>query len=121
MGDRCGDVGLDAGLRRLPDVLHVVEVVIALGCPCRTPEVVARDRMDAALGEPERELLVEAGETAHVREQNDADAVRSIRDSPEGCEAISIRGLENQVLVRDGCTRDPRDGRLGIGLEAHVR
>src|SRR5207244_9202358 len=65
--DGGADVGLDASLRRLLDVLAVREVLPALGDAGGAAEVVDRDRAVPSLGEAERELLVEAVEAAHVR------------------------------------------------------
>ena len=49
-------------------VLHVLEVVVALPVARGPAEVVERNRGVAALGEAQRELLVEAVEPADVRE-----------------------------------------------------
>ena len=69
---------LDPGGRRLRDVLHVGELVVALGNACGAPEIVDRDGRVAALGETERELLVEAVQPPHVGEHDDPDAGRFV-------------------------------------------
>src|SRR5262249_38809600 len=65
--DRGADVGLDPGLRRLVDVLAVLEVVVSLRDARRAAEGVDRNRAIAALREAQCQLLVESVEAAHVR------------------------------------------------------
>ena len=85
--DRGADVLLDAVGRRLRDVIHVREVVVALGDAGGAPEVVEGDGGIAALAEAQRELLVEAVEAADVREHDDADRAGLVREGGEGGEA----------------------------------
>ena len=105
MRDARGDVGLDAVLRRLLDVRHVLEVVAALLGSGRASEVVERDRRVAALGEAQRELLVEAVEAADVGQDHDSGAVGSSGVADERREAVAVRGLEHEVVVGHGRTR----------------
>src|SRR5581483_7739692 len=107
--------------RRLLDVRPVLEVVAALLRAGRAAEVVDRERRMAALGESECELLVEAVEAADVRKDHDPGGPGRLGRREEGREAVAVGGGERQVLVRDGGARDPRDRRLGIGVEAHGR
>ena len=72
-----------------------------------------------ALGEPQGELFVEAVETADVREDDDSDAARLIGKRGECGELVPVGGLEHEVLVRDGGSRDGRDRRQRVELEAH--
>ncbi len=78
-GDARRDVRLNLGRRDDADVLHVVEVVVALRDAGGAPEVVERDGRVAALGEAQRELLVEAVEATHVRQDHDAGRRRPRR------------------------------------------
>ena len=55
-----------------------------------------------ALGEAERELLVEAVEPADVREDHDPGAARLVGRGGEGGEPVAVPGLEHEVVVRDG-------------------
>ena len=100
-------------------MLHVRELVVALRDPGRAAEVVERDGGEPALGEPQRELLVEPVETADVREDHDARRRRLVGERGEGREAVAVRGLELEVLVRDGRARDHRDRRQRVEVEAH--
>jgi hypothetical protein len=59
---------------RLGDVRLVIEALAAIVGRRRTAEVVDRDRVDAAFGEPQRELLVEVVQAADVREDHYACA-----------------------------------------------
>jgi len=99
--------------------LHVVEVVVSLGDPRRAPEVVERKCGEAALGEAQRELLVEAIEAPDVREDHDPDRSRLVRGREEGGEPVSVGGHEHEVVVRDGGARNRRNRGLGVELEAH--
>ncbi len=103
--DRRGDVRLDAVRRRLHDVLHVVEVVVALRHPGGAAEVVERDRRVAALREAERQLLVEAVEAADVGQDHDPRRGRLLRHGLERREAVPVGGLEHEIVVRDGGAR----------------
>ena len=117
--DRRGDVGLHALGRGLLHVRHVLEVVAALLGAGRAPEVVEGDRCVAALCEAQRQLLVEAVEAADVREDDDADSSVLLGRGHERREPVSVRGLEHELLVRDGCARDRTDRRRGVDVEAH--
>jgi hypothetical protein len=55
---------------------RVLEVVPALADTRRAAVEVNGDGRNAALGEAQRQLLVEAIEAAHVREDHDADVAR---------------------------------------------
>ena len=67
--DRRTRIRLDALVGRLLDVRHVLPLGVALRGTGSASEVVERDREVAALGEPQRELLVEMEEPTHVRER----------------------------------------------------
>ena len=92
--DGGGDVGLHAFRRRLLDVRHVLEVVVSLLGARGPSEVVDRDRRVPALGEAERELLVEAVEPADVRAGSRSRRRSARRASPR--------------TRRTGCRRPPR-------------
>ena len=109
--DGGADVLLDPLRRRLRHVLHVRELVVALADARRAAEVVERDGGVAALGEAQRELLVEAVEAAHVGQHDDADRRRLVGQRHERREPRSVGGLERDVLR---ATRAPRP-RGGIG------
>ena len=114
-----GDIGLNSFGRRLLDVRHVLEVVAALLGAGRATEVIERDRSDPALREAQRKLLVEAVETAHVRQNHDTDLGSIVRDGGEGGEPVAITRFEHELVVRDGGAADRRDRRNGVELEAH--
>ena len=119
--DGRGDVGLDLLGRRRLDVRPVLEVLAALLDAGRAPEVVERERRVAALGEAQRQLLVEAVQPADVRKDHDARLRRLLGRRQEGCETVPVARLEHEVVVRDGRARDDRDRRRGVEVEAHGR
>jgi hypothetical protein len=84
-------------------VLRVREVVAALADAGSPAEVVDRDRLDPALPEAKRELLVEPVEAADVRKDDDTSPAALIRHGREGGEAVPVFGLEDEVLVRHRC------------------
>ena len=120
-GDGGGDVGLDRRGIGLRDVIHVRELVVALADAGGAAEVVERDRGEAALGEAQRELLVEAIQPAHVGEHDDPDRGGVVRRRRERCEARPVGGFEDEILVRDRRAGDARNGRQGVQVEAHDR
>ena len=73
-----------------------LELVVALRDARGAPEVVDRDRLVPALGEAERELLVEAVEPADVREDHDPGAARLVRGGGERGEPVPVPGLEDE-------------------------
>ena len=119
MVDRGADVGLDSLLGRLRDVRGVVEVVAPLRRARRPTEVVDRDRVEAALGEAEGKLLVEAIEPPNVREDDDADPVGLVGGRLEGCEAVAVGRLELDVIVRDRSAGNSGDRRQRVEVEAN--
>ena len=114
------DVVADALGRRLVDVLTEWEVVVALGDPRRTAEVVDRDRVEAALREAQRELLVEGVQPAYVGQDHDADPRRRFRLGRERHERRAVGGAQRQGLVRYRGARDRRHRGPGIEVEAHA-
>src|SRR5581483_1803367 len=102
-------------------VLAVLEVVATLRDSGGAPEVVDRDRAVAALGESQRELLVEAVEAADVGEHDDTDVAAAVGRCVEGGEARAVRRLELEVLVRDRRTGDHGHRRQRVEVEAHRR
>jgi hypothetical protein len=120
VSDRRADVRLHAFGRRLVDVLAVGEVVVALADAGRPPEVVDRDRVVAALGEAERQLLVEAVDAADVRQDHDSDAGGVIGRGGEGRQPRPVGGLEHEPVVRHGRSGDHRNRRQRVQLEAHA-
>ena len=60
---------------------------------------------EAALGEAQGELLVEAVEAAHVGQDDDADVAGLLRRAREGRERVPSAG-RGRVLVRDGGSGD---------------
>jgi hypothetical protein len=85
----------------------------------RPTEVVDRDRVDAALGEAEGKLFVEAIEPPNVREADDADPVGLVGGRLEGCEAVAVGRLELDVVVRDRSAGNSGDRRQRVEVEAH--
>ena len=118
-GDARADVRLDLGRRDDPDVLHVVEVVVALRHARRPAEVVEGNGGIAALGEAECELLVEAVEPTHVRQDHDAGRRPFVGKCTERGELVAVRSLEHELVVRDGRARDNGDRRQRVEVEAH--
>ena len=78
---------------------HVLEVVAALRRAGGATEVVECDGGDASLGKSQRKLLVKAVQPAHVGQDHDPDAGPLLRQGCERGEAVSVRGLEDDVLV----------------------
>jgi hypothetical protein len=115
-----GDVRLYACLGRQGDMVPVREVVAALADPRGPPEVVDCDRGDASLGEAEREFLIEAVEAADVGKDDDADGRRVVGRRGERSEAVAVGCLENQLVVPDRGTREVRNRRCRVRLEAHA-
>jgi len=101
-------------------VRHVLEVVIAFLDAGSAAEVVEGNGGVASLGEAERELLVEPVEPAHVREDDHADVCVLVRRGGERSEPVSVRRLEDQILMRYRRARDLRDGRNRIEVETHA-
>ena len=114
-----GDVELDRRRVGAADVIHVREVVVALGDAGGATEVVERGRGDAAFGEAECELLVEAVQTANVGQDDDAIVRGRIGCCGERGEAVPVGRFQDEILVRDGRAGDGRDRRRGIEVEAH--
>jgi hypothetical protein len=112
VADAGAHVGLNLFVCELLHERHVVPVVRPLVDAGRAAEVVEGDRSVAALGEAQGELLVEAVEAPHIRQDHDARRELSVRNRPEGGEPVAVLGLEHEVVVRDGGARDARDRRL---------
>ena len=121
MLDGSRDVGLYEIRLRLGHVRHVLELVVASGDAGRAAEVVDRNRREAALGEPEGELLVEAVQAADVREDRDPDRGRLLRNGPERSEPVAVRGAQDEVVVGDSRAGEDGDRGQGVGVEAHRR
>ena len=119
--DGSGDVGLDLLRRDRLHVRPVLEVVAALLHSGRAAEVVERERRVAALREAQGQLLVEAVEAAHVRQDHDALRRGLLGSGQEGGEAVPVARLQHEVVVRDRRAGDDRDRRRGIEVEAHGR
>ena len=119
VADARADVGLHLLVRELLHERHVVPVVRPLVDAGGAAEIVEGDRGVAALGEAQRELLVEAVEAADVRQDHDAGRDFSVRHRPERGEAVAVLARQDEVVVGDGGARDPRDRRLGVEVEAH--
>ena len=120
MFDGSADIGLNSCGRRLLDVFHVLEVVIALCGTGRAAEVIERHSRDPTLGKTQCQLLVEPVETAHVREDHDTDLAGLVWRRREGRKAVPVVRLEDDVLMRDSGAADCRNRRDGIKLEAHA-
>ena len=103
--------------RRLLDVRHVLEVVVALLRPGRAPEVVERDRGIPALGEPQRELLVEAVQPADVGEDHDADAA----PAPRATRRTRRSGSRRPPRARGRRARPPRPRSRGSAARSRGR
>ena len=101
-------------------MLRVLELLAPLANPGGSAEPVDRNRVVAALGEPQRELLVEAVEAADVRQDHDPDSVRLVGRGLEGRKVVAVGRLEDEVVVRDRRAGDPRDGWVRVELEAHA-
>src|SRR5207244_4113515 len=54
-----------------------------------------------------------------VRHYDDADVARLVRRGRERGEAVSVGGLEHEVTVGDGGSRDRRNRRRRVEVEAH--
>ena len=88
----------------------------------RTPEVVDRDGVVAALSETHCELFVEAVQAAHVGQDDDAECRSARRVSPENAaKRLPSRRVEHEVVVRDRRARDDGDRRQGVEVVAHGR
>src|SRR5947207_5117325 len=120
IGDAGGDVGLHRRRRRLVYMRPVFELLVALRRTRGPAEVVECDRGDAALGEAQGELLVEAVEATDVREDHDADLRRLVGRRRKGGEGVAVGRLQSQILVRDGRAADDRNRRRGVEVEAHA-
>jgi len=116
-----GNIRLDLLGTHSLDVRRVLEVLVALLGTSGAPEVVEREGKVAALGEPKRQLLVEAVQPAHVRKDHHAGLRRLLGRRHEGCEPVAVARLQHEVLVRDRRAGDDRDRRQGVELEAHGR
>ena len=101
-------------------MIHVRELVVALGHAGGAAEVVEGDGGIATLAEAQGELLVEAVEPADVGEHDDADPAGLIGDGREGSEQRAVGCLEGEILRPHRCSaREGRDRRQRIELEAH--
>ena len=80
-------------------MIHVVEVVASLRYAGGAPEVIERNSSDAALGKSQRQLLVEAVEATHVREDHHADVSPFVRFRRESGEAVAVPCLQHKILV----------------------
>jgi hypothetical protein len=118
--DAGGDVGLHAFGRRLLAVRRIVEVLSALLRARRAAVEIERDGRVAALREPEGELLVEPVQAADVGEDDDPRRGRLVRARRERGEAVPVRRLEHQVVVRHRGARQGRDRRERVVIEAHA-
>ena len=119
---RAADVGLHALRRRLPHVRHVVEVVVALRDAGRAAEVVERDGAVAALGEAQRQLLVEAVEAANVRQDHDARADGLVRAARRRRRSrFPSAASSTRSSCETAAPRDDRDRRQRVRVEAHGR
>ncbi len=103
----------------LVDVRHELELVVALLGARSASEVVDRDGGVPALGEAERQLLVETVEAADVGEHDHAHAAGLVGRSGKRGEAVAVGGFEDEVAMRDGRARERRDWRKRVRLEAH--
>jgi hypothetical protein len=102
-------------------VRHPLEVLAPLRDTGCAAEVVERDRRVAALGEAERELLVEEIKTADVRQDRDPRSVRRVGRGRERRQAVAVTRLQHEVVVRHRRARDRSDGRQRVAVEAHRR
>jgi hypothetical protein len=73
----------------------------------------------ATLGEPESELLVEAVETADVRQDHDSGRESQFGKRLEGCESVPVLALEDEIVMGNGRAEDAGDRRLRVELETH--
>jgi len=83
------------------------------------PEPVERDRVDAALGESEGELLVVGVQAPDVGQDDDAGATRVGRAGEERRELIAIGRGQRQLGRIERAARDRLDRRARIVVEAH--
>ena len=104
----------------LLDVRHVLELVAAPGDARRPAEVVDRERVDAVLGEPQRELLVVGMQAADVGEDQDPGAGHLGRARPERPEPVAVLRLEHQLGRIERAAGDRDDRGTGIEIEAHA-
>src|SRR6266536_1343637 len=90
----CADVLLYEFRLRLPHMRHVVEVDVTLRDARGTAEIVDRNRDVPPFGEAQRELLIEAVETAHIREDRYARLRHAVREREKGGEPVPVLGGE---------------------------
>ncbi len=119
IGDARGDVGLHRRRGRLLHVRPVFELLVALRRAGGPAEVVESNGGDAALGEAQGELLVEAVEAADVGEDDDGGSAGLFRHRLEGREAVVVRRVELEPPVGHGGAPDDGDGRQRVEVEAH--
>ena len=84
---------------QLVDVRPVLEVIVTLRHAGCAPEVVERNRGDPALGESQRNLLVEAVEPADVGENHDSLRGRLVGNSRECRERVPVRRSEDELIM----------------------
>jgi hypothetical protein len=94
---------------RVLEMRPVVERSSAVADPCRPAVLVDRHGMHPRVGEPERELLIEAVEASDVGEDHHPRRLGSVGRRREGGQAVPIRGFQN----------DPSSARTaGVALRA---
>ena len=109
--DRRPCVRLDAVGRRLRDVIHVREVVVALRDARGAAEIVDRDGRVTALGEAQRELLVEVVQPADVGKDDDPRPARLV--GKRGYAANRLPSAASSVRSSERTGAPPE--RAGIG------
>ena len=98
-----------------------VEVVVALPDARGPAEVVEGDGGVAALGEAQRELLVEAVEPADVGEDDDADARRLVGRAANAANRVPSADSSTRSSCEMAAPRMIGDRRQGVELEAQAR
>ena len=114
-----GDIGGETLPRRLRHVRTVVEVVAADVRSCRAAEVVDREGVHASLGEPQRQLLEERVEAAHVRQDQHPGSRRLGGTRMERREPVAVGGGQGRARAVERAAGDRRDGRVAVEIEAH--
>ena len=119
MLDRRGRVGAEPVVGRLADVRLPVEARPAVADAGRPPEVVDRDRLDAVLGEPQREVPVVGVQAADIGQDHDPGAGRLRGPGEVAREPVAVGGLERDVPGVERAALDRGDRRAGVVVEAH--
>ena len=82
-------------------------------------EVVDRHGVDAALGEAQRQLLVERMQSADIGQDDDARAGGVSARASKARNCVAVGRLELDPLAVDGCAGKRRNRWVAVKVEAH--